>query len=448
MPVTCFGKLLIDTFPKIGTSDTPVNNRPSSFNNGSATINFTYDNSGNMTAAGATTYQWDGANRLKSVNGGTSGSYGFDGNGKRVKKTEGGVSTYYVYSSVIGSAVMEVANAGVQRAYVMNGGGVVAQRNADGQFYWMHPDHLGSGRKMTDTSGNLTYRAEFDPYGKLLYEWSLGNQANRNSKKFTSYERDAATGLDYAQARMYGSEWGRFMSPDPKGLASANKQSPKSFNRYSYVQGNPANATDPNGEDIVVDLRFFLTSIGSACNVYGNAFLDVGRVYCGDTLGQITKDVLNAFENQNGRNRVTKAKPVLKINVTQQGKTIGEGCGAAEYRVGWNVSIAGGDNSDINGWIIQHLRIGGSKVDSQGRTLPVETTSRPYWEAWQVISGKVYPTVGRTNDIYRSATEGPETFGTIKFTGSVRFLQDTEISYDPNSWGESGSRGTRLTVYI
>ena len=55
------------TFPKIGTSQTPVNNRPSSYNNGSATINFTFDNTGNMTVAGATTYQWDGANRLKSV---------------------------------------------------------------------------------------------------------------------------------------------------------------------------------------------------------------------------------------------------------------------------------------------------------------------------------------------------------------------------------------------
>ncbi len=200
-----------------------------------------------MTAAGATTYQWDGANRLKSVNNGTSGSYGFDGNGKRVKKTEGGASTYYVYSSVIGSAVMEVATTGVQRAYVMNGGNVVAQRNADGQFYWLHPDHLGSGRKMTDTSGNLTYRAEFDPYGKLILEWSLGNQANRNSKKFTGYERDAGSGLDFAQARMYGSEWGRFMSPDPVGIMSASSVSPKSFNQYSYVDGDPVNKVDPSG---------------------------------------------------------------------------------------------------------------------------------------------------------------------------------------------------------
>ncbi len=85
------------TFPKIGTSETPVNNCLSSYNNGTTTINFTYDNSGNMTAAGATTYQWDGANRLKSVNGGTSGSYGFDGNGKRVKKTEGGARTGFRY---------------------------------------------------------------------------------------------------------------------------------------------------------------------------------------------------------------------------------------------------------------------------------------------------------------------------------------------------------------
>jgi RHS repeat-associated protein len=198
-----------------------------------------------MTAAGATTYQWDGANRLKSVNGGTSGSYGFDGNGKRVKKTEGGTSTYYVYSSVIGSAVMEVASAGVQRAYVMNGGSVVAQRNPNGQFYWLHADHLGSGRKMTDTSGNLTYRAEFDPYGKLLYEWSA--TPNLNTRKFTGYERDAGSGLDYAQARMYGSDWGRFLSPDPMGLASANKLSPKTLNRYSYVNGDPVNMVDPSG---------------------------------------------------------------------------------------------------------------------------------------------------------------------------------------------------------
>jgi hypothetical protein len=45
-----------------------------------------------MTAANSTTYQWDAANRLKSVNNGSLGSYGYDGNGKRGKrKSEGGM---------------------------------------------------------------------------------------------------------------------------------------------------------------------------------------------------------------------------------------------------------------------------------------------------------------------------------------------------------------------
>ncbi len=45
------------TFPKIGASDVPVNNRPGSYASGGTTINFTYDQAGNMTAAGATSYQ-------------------------------------------------------------------------------------------------------------------------------------------------------------------------------------------------------------------------------------------------------------------------------------------------------------------------------------------------------------------------------------------------------
>ncbi len=227
-----------------GAGYVPTTNRLSSMTANGNTTNFSYDSAGNMTAAGGTTYAWDAANRLKSVNSGSLGSYGYDGNGKRVKKSESGTTTYYVISSVLGSA-MEVTSAGVQRAYVMNGGSVVAQLNPNGNFYWLHLDHLGSGRKMTDSSGNMTYRAEFDPYGKLLYEWS--SPSNLNTKKFTGYERDAATNLDYAQARMYASDWGRFMTPDPAGLRAARLTSPKSFNRYAYTEGNPINYRDPSG---------------------------------------------------------------------------------------------------------------------------------------------------------------------------------------------------------
>ena len=89
----------------------------------------------------------------------------------------------------------------------------------------------------------MVYRGEYDPYGNIVYEWG---SAGLNTRKFTGYERDA-TGLDYANARMYGPGRGRFMQPDPIGLKSADLKRPLSFNRYTYVTGDPVNQVDPSG---------------------------------------------------------------------------------------------------------------------------------------------------------------------------------------------------------
>jgi hypothetical protein len=40
---------------------------------------------------------------------------------------------------------------------------------------------------------------------------------------------------------------GRFLSPDPSGLAAANPANPQSFNLYGYVANNPLNSVDPSG---------------------------------------------------------------------------------------------------------------------------------------------------------------------------------------------------------
>ena len=201
-------------------SGAPATNRLSSDGNG---FNYTYDAAGNQTNAPGYTYAYDGANRLKTVNG-SAASYGYDGDGMKSRQTSGGNAIFYVRSSVLGNVAMEVnAAAGVYRAYVYAGGKLVAQRSYDGQFYWTHQDHLGSGRKMTDATGAVKYRAEFDPYGQLVLSWSASGYDNLNSKRFTGYERDTAAGLDYANARMYSASGaGRFMQADPIGLKAAN----------------------------------------------------------------------------------------------------------------------------------------------------------------------------------------------------------------------------------
>jgi hypothetical protein len=40
---------------------------------------------------------------------------------------------------------------------------------------------------------------------------------------------------------------GRWIQPDPAGLAAANPGNPQTWNRYAYVANNPAGAVDPLG---------------------------------------------------------------------------------------------------------------------------------------------------------------------------------------------------------
>ena len=221
----------------------PATNR---INTDSQSFSYSYDQAGNMTAGMGQSFTYDGANRLKTAGNGNS-SFGYDGDGMRVKKSENGADTFYVKSSVLGQTAMEVSSTGVMRAFVYSGGKMVAMQGTDGQFYWLHTNHLGNARTMTDANGNVAYGGQFDPYGQTLAEWSATGNTTLNTKKFTGYERDAATGLDYAQARMYNNARGRFTSPDPIGLKSAKQGLPQSLNRYSYVQNDPVNYVDPSG---------------------------------------------------------------------------------------------------------------------------------------------------------------------------------------------------------
>lgn len=65
-------------------------------------------------------------------------------------------------------------------------------------------------------------------------------------KRFTGYEEDNETDLDFAEARMYQNKHGRFTAPDPL-LASASAADPQTFNRYIYTGNKPVNITDPSG---------------------------------------------------------------------------------------------------------------------------------------------------------------------------------------------------------
>jgi RHS repeat-associated protein len=80
--------------------------------------------------------------------------------------------------------------------------------------------------------------------------------------RFTGKERDSETGLDYFGARYYGSNMGRWMSPDwaakPEPIPYAKLDNPQSLNLYGYVLNNPVTNRDPDG-------HICIFGIGNTC---------------------------------------------------------------------------------------------------------------------------------------------------------------------------------------
>lgn len=127
-----------------------------------------------------------------------------------------------------------------------------------GNIQWLVMDQLGTSRMAVDQTGALSNvrRHDYLPFGEEIGGPQVGLIGGRSSasgyvadnvrQKFTGYEFDAETGLNYAHARYQSSVQGRFTSVDPLG-ASADIGDPQSFNRYSYVQNTPLTAVDPSG---------------------------------------------------------------------------------------------------------------------------------------------------------------------------------------------------------
>jgi RHS repeat-associated protein len=126
------------------------------------------------------------------------------------------------------------------------------------EIRWLVADHLGTPRTIIDQTGSLTgvKRHDYLPFGEELIAGQGGRTEPRGysgdnvRQKFTSYERDTETELDYAQARYHSSKQGRFTSPDPFNGSMAILN-PQSMNRYGYVENNPLIFTDPSGLSII-----------------------------------------------------------------------------------------------------------------------------------------------------------------------------------------------------
>lgn len=241
-----------------------------SFNPATNHINssgYAYDANGNMTNDGQNTLVYDAENHATSSSGSLgSGTYTYDGNGLRVQKVSSGTTTVYVFS---GSKVIAEYDNGAlpsapSREYIYGGSALLAKIDSSGTKYY-HQDHL-SNRLVTSSTGVILAQLGHFPFGESWYN------ATGDKLLFTSYERDAESTNDYAQARYYVNRLALFSALDPLPGSTSD---PQSLNHYSYVSNDPTEQVDPSGEFpvwgplVTLAGRWYGTSAGTLLHDFG-----------------------------------------------------------------------------------------------------------------------------------------------------------------------------------
>lgn len=220
-----------------------------------------YDAAGNQLtawsdglAARSAKYAYDGENRMTKADvvltpsDSRTTTHAYDGDGRRVTRSSGGVvKTVWVYDAM-GSLMAEY-------------GGSAA---GSGGTQYLVVDHLGSTRLVLNGQGDCVQRMDYLPFGMEMprLEPGYGGDPPVNvsgvTQQFTGKERDQETansanpsGLDYFGARYLSSAQGRFTSPDSP-LLDQSPGDPQSWNLYGYVRNNPLVFTDPSGDACVV----------------------------------------------------------------------------------------------------------------------------------------------------------------------------------------------------
>jgi RHS repeat-associated protein len=209
-----------------------------------------YDNNGNTIDSGGNIDRYDFEDRLIDRNNGQI-TILYDGDGNRVRKTVGGVTTLYLvddvnptgYSQVLeeltatSNATPEVARLYVYGLDLIARDGFVVN-GWDASFYGY--DGIGSTRFLSNEWGDISDSYEYDSQGILIA--MAGESAN--DYLFTGEQHDGDLGLYFLRARYLRPEFARFITQDKyEGTISL----PTTLHAYVYAHNDSVNFIDPSG---------------------------------------------------------------------------------------------------------------------------------------------------------------------------------------------------------
>ena len=176
----------------------------------------------------------------------------YDGDGNRVSKTVGGVTTNYIVDDLnptgYAQVLFEIVNGGLQRHYLY-GLSLLEQVSWQSNTWannWYGYDGHGSVRFLTDSNGTVLNTYDYDAFGDLVSQTGT----TPNNYLFAGEQWDPDLGLYYNRARYLDVRTGRFWGMDTWG---GDLESPVSLHKYQFVSNNPPNKRDRSGHSELME---------------------------------------------------------------------------------------------------------------------------------------------------------------------------------------------------
>lgn len=248
-----------------------------------------HDSRGRLIEDDQRVYSWDGMDRLIDVQAkGTAGPtpvahYRYNLFGERIAKVvysqgKQGTTSYFFYDG--NELTAEADGSGqVVRDYVYIEHRPVAMLEGRAVLA-IHTDHRLAPMAVTDKDRNVVWQARLGDNGEAaVAQGSSIDMPLRGSNQYF----DPETGLHYNTHRYLDAKTGRYISPDPMGLAAGP-------NLYQFALGQPHRFVDPLGlapitTDADVPKAAFADKLAYAFNRVGDSI--------GGDVGQALKDLVS-----------------------------------------------------------------------------------------------------------------------------------------------------------
>jgi RHS repeat-associated protein len=210
-------------------------------------LSYTFDADGNLASrSDSMSLTHDARQRLvQLVKSGTTSTYVQDPFGRRIKKTVGGQTTWFLWDGRQLVAEFDGSGTRTKRyAYLPSDFSPTQVQDSNGTYY-VHTDHLDTPRLLTGSAAQTVWKARYEAFGDALVDADPdGNSVPVVFNfRFPGQYFDAESGFHQNQARDYDPAIGRYIQADP--LQQAGEP-----NRYAYALSNPQNEIDPTGEII------------------------------------------------------------------------------------------------------------------------------------------------------------------------------------------------------